>query len=80
MKPAVIEVLPKSGFLLELTFENGEIKMFDMNPYLNTGLFVKLKNEEVFNSVKVSFDTIQWANELDFDLEVLYDNSQPYTK
>lgn len=47
-----------------------------MNPYLNTGLFVELKNEAVFNTVKVSFDSIQWANELYFDPEVLYDYSQ----
>jgi hypothetical protein len=73
MKPAVIKVLPKSGYFLELTFENGEIKVFDMNPYLNTGLFVELKNEEVINSVRVCFDSIQWSNELDFDPEALYD-------
>ena len=80
MKPAVIKVLPKSGYLLDLTFENVEIKVFDMNPYLNIGLFVELKNEAVFNSVKVFFDSIQWSNELDFDPEVLYDYSQPVSK
>jgi hypothetical protein len=46
-----------------------------MKPYLNTGLFSELKEMSLFNSVRVSFDTIQWTNELDFDPEVLYDQS-----
>ncbi|NCA84003.1 MAG: DUF2442 domain-containing protein [Clostridia bacterium] len=75
MKPSVIKVVPKAGYLLELTFGNGEVRTFDMKPYLNTGLFSELKEVSLFNSVKVSFDCIQWTNELDFDPEVLYDLS-----
>jgi hypothetical protein len=29
-----------------------------MNPYLETGVFKKLKDEKIFNQAKISFDTI----------------------
>jgi hypothetical protein len=57
-------------------FENNEIKILDMNPYLETGLFKKLKNEILFNSVKISFDTIEWPGGIDLDPEILYKKSQ----
>lgn len=80
MKPAVIKVEPKRDYLLLLTFENSEQRIFDMNPYLDTGLFAELKNIDVFNTVRISFDTVQWANQLDFDPEALYDLSKPLEK
>ena len=72
---AVIDVKPQNDYLLLLTFENGERRLFDMKPYLNKGVFLELKDPNVFNTVKASFDTIEWINEADFDPEVLYDQS-----
>jgi hypothetical protein len=47
-----------------------------MKPYLETGIFKELKDESVFNSVRVIFDTIEWNNEADLDPEILYKNSR----
>jgi hypothetical protein len=58
-----------------LTFENGENKIFDVKPYLNLGIFKELKNLEMFNTVRVSFDTIEWQNQADIDPETLYEDS-----
>lgn len=69
---AVTEVMPLKDYQLILTFKNGEQKVFDMKPYLETGIFRELKNEKMFNSVRVSFDTIEWENEADMDPETLY--------
>ncbi len=71
---AITEVEPKEGYKLLLTFENGEQKIFDMSPYLDTGIFKELKDVAIFNSVRVSFDSIEWANEADIDPEVLYEH------
>ncbi len=46
-----------------------------MKPYLDKGLFKDLKDEKIFKSVRVSFDTIEWSNGLDIDPEFLYKNS-----
>lgn len=73
---AIKEVQPQQDFKLLLTFENGEQKIFDMTPYLNKGIFKELKDIKLFNTVRVSFDSIEWANEADFDPEALYELSE----
>ena len=72
---AVTAVKPLHNYLLRLTFINGEEKLFDMKPLLNTGIFKELKDENIFNTARISFDTVQWANEADIDPETLYAES-----
>ena len=69
MYVAVKEVKPIGNYNLILTFSNGEKRQFDMNPYLDKGIFQELS---IFNTVRVSFDTIYWENEANLDPEVLY--------
>lgn len=73
---AVKQVKPVDDYLLYLTFENGETKRFDMKPYLDIGIFKELKELSVFNTVRVNFDSIEWANEADLDPEILYKYSE----
>ena len=72
---SVNKVKALSGYRLELTFENDEIKVFDVTPYLDTGVFTALRAEKLFKRVNVSFDTIEWPNGIDLDPEVLYEKS-----
>jgi hypothetical protein len=65
-----------SDHKLELVFENNETRIFDVKPYLDTGLFKELQDENLFRKVKVSFDTIEWPNGVDLDPEVLYEKSK----
>ena len=72
---SVRKVKALSDYQLELTFENGEVRIFDVKPYLDTGVFGALKDENYFRQVKVSFDTIGWPNGIDLDPEVLFEES-----
>jgi len=72
---AVKDVKPLENYYLLLKFENDEERIFDVKPYLNTGKFQELKDEKLFKSVRVSFDSIEWANQLDLDPELLYEKS-----
>lgn len=76
---AIKAVKPLADYKLVLTFSNDEVRILDMTPYLNKGMYSELKNIEVFNGVRVSFDTIEWPNEADLDPEFVYDESTPYT-
>jgi hypothetical protein len=69
---AITHVQPIKDFNLILTFENGEKRQFDMSPYLDKGIFKELRDISKFNTVRLSFDTIEWENEADLDPEVLY--------
>jgi hypothetical protein len=72
---SVKKVKPLNDYKLELTFENNEKRIFDVKPYLDTGLFKTLKDEKLFKMVKISYDTIEWPNKVDLDPEVLYEKS-----
>jgi hypothetical protein len=72
---SVNKVKALDDYKLKLTFENKEIRIFDVKPYLNTGVFCKLKDADFFKQVKISFDTIEWPGGIDLDPEVLYEKS-----
>jgi len=73
---SIKDVKPVKDYLLNLTFENGEKRQFDMKPYLNIGIFHELIDVSMFNTVHISFDTIAWNNDADLDPELLYQMSQ----
>ncbi|MEE9354879.1 MAG: DUF2442 domain-containing protein [Methylococcaceae bacterium] len=73
---SVKSVRPLAGYKLLIKFENDENKIFDVTPYLEIGKFSELKDISLFNSVSVSFDSIEWANHLDLDPELLYYKSE----
>jgi len=69
---SVIDVKPLDGYKLRLTFANNEKRIFDVSPYLSIGKFAELRDVSLFNTVAVKFDSIEWANRLDLDPEILY--------
>lgn len=73
---AVKKVKPLDDYQLLLVFDNHEQKIFDLKPYLEHGIFSQLSNQELFKTVKVSFDTIEWANGADLCPEELYEESK----
>jgi hypothetical protein len=80
MNPRVADVKPELDFKLKITFTNGDKRMFDVKPYLNTGRFTELKNSELFSSVVCILGSIQWQNGLDLCPDTLYEESEPYEK
>ncbi len=72
MNPRIKKVKPNSDYTITLTFENGEIKIFDVKPYLDKGIFKELKEKSLFNSVKPFLGSIQWKNGQDFCPDTLY--------
>lgn len=45
MNPRIKDVKPSSkDFTLILTFQNGEVGIFDVKPYLDIGIFKELKD------------------------------------
>ena len=73
----VIGVIPLENYILELTFDGEEVRVFDVKPYLYFGIFKELKEIGYFNKVKITFDCISWPNGQDFSTEILYLKSIP---
>jgi len=51
---------------------NDEVKVFDVKPYLDKGIFKELRELSIFNSVKPYLGSIQWQNGQDFCPDTLY--------
>jgi len=76
MNPRVISVIANDDYTLTLTFTNGEIKVYDMNPVLDFGVFKELKDKSYFRQVFAFNGTIQWPNEQDICPDTLYLDSK----
>jgi hypothetical protein len=73
----VVKVKARQGHLLDLEFENGEKRVFDMQPYLDKRPFNQLKNSPLFDLASVGYGTVIWPGNLDIAPETLYDRSIP---
>ena len=69
----VVSVECEEDYVLTVAFENGEKGLLDMKPYLDFGIFGKIRDPKVFGSVRVSFDTIGWETGADLDPEFVYE-------
>lgn len=76
----IIEVEALKDYQLKLIFDNGEIKIKDMKPYLDKGIFKKLKDINVFNNVKIKYGTVSWENDIDMCADSLYETSKTIEK
>ena len=77
MNPQVKQVHPLEDYRLEVVFENGEQRLFNMKPYLQKGVFVRLQNRAAFRAGRVVAGSVEWPGELDMSYDTLYLESQP---
>lgn len=80
MNPRVVNVQPNAGHTLTLTFTNGEVRVFDVKPYLGFGIFRDLQDKHTFNSVQPYLGSIRWQGGQDFCPDTLYMDSSPEGK
>ncbi|MBF0135780.1 MAG: DUF2442 domain-containing protein [Magnetococcales bacterium] len=77
MTPEILEVAPLPDYHLELRFADGEVRLFDARPYLERGIFQKLRNPHLFSQARVALGTVTWPGEMDLAPETLYLRSTP---
>ena len=57
---AVVRVRPNEDFSLAVVFEDGAEGVLDITPYLDFGVFKRIKDFEQFKRVRIAFDTVEW--------------------
>ena len=77
MNPYVKSIKARDDYWLELVFENGEQRMFDLKPYLGRGVFARLQNRALFQAARVVAGSVEWPGEVDLSYDTLYLESQP---
>lgn len=62
MTPDVVRVTTLPNFWLQVEFENGESRSFDMRPYLTYPAFAGLAEEGLFEKAHVQNGTVVWTD------------------
>jgi hypothetical protein len=68
----VLSAKANDDLTLDLKFDDGSVRRFDVKPYLEYGIFKELQDESYFKRVSVAFGAVQWPNEQDISPETLY--------
>ena len=63
------EILP--GYKIKVTLSNGKRGIFDVEPYLDRGIFKELRDYNYFRRARIEFGTLTWPNEQDFSPETI---------
>jgi len=70
--PRPVSVSTAENYSLNVTFNNGEVRRFDVSPYLAYPAFEALKSRSLFAQARVAHDTVVWNGEVDIAPESLY--------
>ena len=80
MNPYVKDLTPLANYRLLLSFENGETRIFDAAPYLEKGVFTRIRHPGLFGLAKVVAGSVEWPGEIDLSYDTLYLESKPATQ
>ncbi|MBQ7359757.1 MAG: DUF2442 domain-containing protein [Lachnospiraceae bacterium] len=75
LRPTANAVKPKDDYLLEVTFDNGEVKIFDVKPYIKGSWYGQLKDVSYFETVTTDGYTVVWPDGQDLCPDELYELS-----
>ena len=76
-QPRLVNVEPMGHLKLRLTYETGEVRLFDVSPYVNGSWFGELKENTYFRTVRLlpGGVGIEWGNGQDIAPHELYECS-----
>jgi len=72
--PIIVAALP--DYILELRYDDHEVRRFDVKPYLNHPFYGSLKNPAIFNAARIGHGTVVWPGDIDMAPDDLYFNSK----
>ncbi len=77
LQPRICTVETKAPYFLILSYETGEVKEFDVSPYMTGSWYGELKNPAYFKTVRLlpGGIGIEWLNGQDIAPHELYENS-----
>lgn len=69
----VTSVETLEDYRLKVVFSTGDIKLFDVKPYLDRGIFSRLRDAALFGQAYVAYNTVCWPGNLDISPDTLFD-------
>lgn len=75
LRPTAVSVEASDNYIIHVKFDNGEVRNFDVKPYIKGEWYSQLKNLAYFKAVKTDGYTVVWPNGQDICPDELYDCS-----
>lgn len=72
LRPKPVKVEPLENYLLLVSFSNGEDRIFDVKPMISGSWFGELWDKSIFDTVKISGNTVECINGQDVCSDDLY--------
>lgn len=72
MTPDITKVRAFSDYVLETEFASGEVRRFNMQPYLDYPAFPALKSNGLFMRAHVENGVVVWNDEIDLSPDTLF--------
>lgn len=76
LRPIAVKVIPKDDYILDIEFDNGERKKFDVKPYIRGEWYGKLQDRSYFNAAETDGYTVAWPEGQDICPDELYELSK----
>ena len=72
--PEMVAVIVRPAHTVRIVFADGEVRDVDVTPLLDTPAFSQLRDQALFEQVKVDGETgtIVWPGDIDLDPDVVY--------
>lgn len=75
LRPTAVGVKAMPDHRVEVTFDNGIVKLFDVTPYIKGSWYGELADENYFQSVRANGFSIEWAHGQDICPDELWEDS-----
>ena len=81
LQPKIVGVEPLDDYILKLQYETGEVRLFDVRPYISGDWFGLLRDKKYFGSVHIIAEGngIEWREGQDIAPHELYEESVFYS-
>lgn len=79
MAAQAVSVIPLEDYRLQVEFDNGEVRIFDVKPLIRGSWMGELADKAYFKTVRIGGLSVEWPHEQDICPDQLYENSVPVT-
>ncbi|MBR0173619.1 MAG: DUF2442 domain-containing protein [Lachnospiraceae bacterium] len=77
LRPTAVRVKPEKNYKVRVDFDNGEQRLFDVEPYIIGSWYSRLSDQVYFKTVRTDGFTIVWPEGQDICPDDLYYSSVP---
>ena len=79
MTAQAVSVVPLEDYQLQVRFDNGEVRIFDVKPLIRGSWMGELADKAYFKTVRIGGLSVEWPHEQDICPDQLYECSKPVT-